>query len=930
MAAPGAQLVGIGEWVVAARAHVAALLAAGSSPPDAVQQVLVELEELVCTVEVQGNPTEEQRNVLRAPGLMAAAVAAARNAPGNPHIWGATCSLLAAMCVDEQDGPQHLNEARALGAPAFALECVQRFSGDGKAVIRGLCALSALVPSEQAHLCCGLPETMLSALEAFPDDSAIVANAARLLYHTAAHNDETDMLISARGRAVTGALDAAAAWDPGTKKSACHWGVKALMAAMHKCGDMSPAAEAARRALVTPGAVRATLAVLQDSQTDAQLVDRCAVVLHYAHGVEATQPGIVAALVNTLKALPDSAKVRSAVCHVFRVLLASSTQDLYDSMGAEARGAGGLLPLAQALRACVADAAVCAQDVDALLFVAGAAACARPPGNDDSDIDEALRAGAAVAAMALTRRHAHHDKLVRSSCMFIASLATSPARCAAIVAVGGCKTAALAISAGMRDDSEFSEVLLRGLYLAAAVTFDCESGAAAGGEAGLVELATRALTAYGVASHEVASACAGVLRNLCKDVPANQARAAAAGAPAALTAALRVQERGREENAGDILRGLWCTLPRSAATAAAEAVPAIVDAMLKFPDDEFVQSAVGFCFAEAMKRLSREERREVMREVQQPLAAALEAGVRRHCESLRVLTAIAVTTVCLCDGGFGIPRVFDALAEALHPGVAEDVMRIACACIVRAMMQSRGAGVRLAHAQLVTALQAAQRRDFKLAESAVGPLLLISAHVDIDPHVAASPLAEHAMAAAAVAAAATRDAQGSAVIRYAAAALLEAAVGHGGATAAAAVAAAHRAGLKPLLESRGALLEPNGFFYGKDLEKARPALLSLLRAPQPAAPVDPDGDACGCGGADAACERCMRLRAQGKSCGLLGCGLARRADDPGRAMARCARCRRAAYCCSAHQKDDWARHKAECRAPAAAQAANATADETEL
>ena len=178
------------------------------------------------------------------------------------------------------------------------------------------------------------------------------------------------------------------------------------------------------------------------------------------------------------------------------------------------------------------------------------------------------------------------------------------------------------------------------------------------------------------------------------------------------------------------------------------------------------------------------------------------------------------------------------------------------------------------------------------------------------------------MAAAAAAAAVTREAADLCHLRVAAATLLDAALAHGGTVADTAAKMGRRAGLLPLLETGGPLVRES---WEPDLEPSRPALLARLRA----APADTDSGACGCGGTDAACERCAQLRARGKRCGLPGCGGTRRADEPERAMARCARCRRAAYCCSTHQKDDWARHKAECAAFAAQQAAAAAAGEQE-
>jgi hypothetical protein len=57
-------------------------------------------------------------------------------------------------------------------------------------------------------------------------------------------------------------------------------------------------------------------------------------------------------------------------------------------------------------------------------------------------------------------------------------------------------------------------------------------------------------------------------------------------------------------------------------------------------------------------------------------------------------------------------------------------------------------------------------------------------------------------------------------------------------------------------------------------------------------------------------------------CGAAGCSL--RADTAaGVTLKRCASCRAAAYCCTAHQRDAWAAHKRGCGARAAVLAAQA-------
>jgi hypothetical protein len=89
-------------------------------------------------------------------------------------------------------------------------------------------------------------------------------------------------------------------------------------------------------------------------------------------------------------------------------------------------------------------------------------------------------------------------------------------------------------------------------------------------------------------------------------------------------------------------------------------------------------------------------------------------------------------------------------------------------------------------------------------------------------------------------------------------------------------------------------------------EAGHQRLLEQLRAA--AARHDADG-AC----AAAGCKRCATMRARGQLCAAPGCGARRRADDAARRLLRCGRCRVTAYCCVAHQRADWARHKPDCR-----------------
>jgi hypothetical protein len=69
----------------------------------------------------------------------------------------------------------------------------------------------------------------------------------------------------------------------------------------------------------------------------------------------------------------------------------------------------------------------------------------------------------------------------------------------------------------------------------------------------------------------------------------------------------------------------------------------------------------------------------------------------------------------------------------------------------------------------------------------------------------------------------------------------------------------------------------------------------------------------------AACKRCGARRARGAMCARPGCGARKRAGGGGdeeeeeKAMKRCGACAVIAYCCPVHQREDWERHKPECR-----------------
>jgi hypothetical protein len=68
------------------------------------------------------------------------------------------------------------------------------------------------------------------------------------------------------------------------------------------------------------------------------------------------------------------------------------------------------------------------------------------------------------------------------------------------------------------------------------------------------------------------------------------------------------------------------------------------------------------------------------------------------------------------------------------------------------------------------------------------------------------------------------------------------------------------------------------------------------------------------------CERCAAARAAGEMCARPECGA--RAVGAAAPLKRCSACALAAYCGADCQRLDWRRHKPECRAAAAARAAD--------
>ena len=894
-----------------------------------------ESEQLAQLVVELGVVPKETRPVvgelLRAPGLLRAAVAAARRVPGNRDAWLSVCSLICALGEVVEAGPLRDSVLLDAGAPAFAVECAHLVCGscEPDAAAYALVALCTAAQQLQVPLWAGLPDVALTTIEQHNGRSVQAVCSAVLFLLYALKGDDALAAanrVAVRGHVIAAALELAAEGGDAELATSC---VTVLSSAL--CHGFDPTLESERRrgrcALVTPAVVRATLGVLRVDFTDASRVGSCASVFSYAgNNAVADLAGIADAMIAALKALPDNQGMRNLVGWVF-TSICDDRKDAYRAMGDEARAAGGLLPLVHMLRTSLASTSTDTwAAVSMMLLAVAAVAGATPPDGDDSDIDEAVRSGVAIAALALARRHASYSKCCVNAFLLVEELASTPSRCDALVAAGAFKSAANVLQNHPDSLSLHTQVFCA----AAKLTDGSVDRSAACGAVGMVELAARALQVHGIISDTVAYTASLLLGQLCV-VEANKARAAANGAPAAAVVALQMHGLKSSRTASQLLYGLFnmtAGCPAAAAAVhAANAVPSIVSMMLAYPDDVIVLRNTGGCLQALMRNTTPAIRRAALHDSVHALVPAIEAGFRSHRgSSVGMLGLVDVVGACLSDHGPYTQRVLNALVDALHPDCDNAFLHRGFAFATLGVWSHHAAGVHLTPKQLATGLKIAQQRGTEHVDLVTLPLNALSVHMRSDARLAVSPLAADAMAVVVAAAAAAHEPNDLRGLRVVAAMLLDAALAHGGAVSDAAAAMGRRAGLLQLLESGGPLLlqEP----WERDLEPSRPAMLAHLRA-APATLADTDGGACGCGGADSACKRCSQLRARGKRCCLPGCGNTRRAGEPERVMARCARCRRAAYCCSAHQKDDWARHKAECAAFAAQTAAAAAAGEQE-
>lgn len=906
-----------------AREYVAALLAAdGQDVPPAeaeaerLARMVAELGIFVCA------DTAEAHELVATPGLLRAAFATARRAPGMGDAWAALGPLTITRCREDGDVDgrrQRVAEVLAAGAAVFFIETAFCFSREPDMVAGALAALAFLRPRRFAHTWRGLPGIALSGLRLYPSNEAVVIPAAKLLECTARTDPTIAVFVVDYASSVTAAM--AALGEDTPAETAC---IRLLGAASAMANEETAYGDKACDVFAAPAVLRAAVRVLRASSgSQEKQIAAAAHLLSYVRGDSLVAiPGIASALVGALKSAPASDVVQYAICRVFYVL----REHMWDLEGhaaffVEARTAGGFMPIAMALRACaVARGENAADKEQAGVVLSAAAAIAimeTPPGHDDSDIDEALRAGAAVAAMALARRYADDRRCVSNTCAFLKGIALkSESRCKALVAAGAFKTAA----AVLLDFAECCDGVLWGLELAAEVVTGCKPGdpdlAAAAGRAGLIEPVARALATHGESSADVAFNASGLLASTCGIDTANQARAIAAGAPAALAAALRAHACADDAriivgSLHDVLFG-YPDFEAAASAASAGAVPAIVATMQAHLDDEVAQALCGCCLRTVVQEMTRDERCEALRDSPSALASTLEAAMRRYRTSERTMGILTQAAVCLY-GGPEMTRIISVLADLAqdtadselhdeHSDASSVLAHVYHALGEAAAQYSAVGGACLTSAQLATALDHAKSCSLTNQELVMTVLATIALYVRADASLAAS-LAKDAIFTAVLFATEARQSDYGSMLRSTAAALFSAAVGHGGSVAEDAESMGHVAGILQLLEDGGAL--PELKFWGASIEAMRPALLARLRK-----------CFCGFGG----CYACSKLRAAGKCCNIPGCGASRRMDDAERMMAKCGRCRRFAYCCKAHQTDDWPRHKEECRALAAAQA----------
>jgi hypothetical protein len=562
---------------------------------------------------------------------------------------------------------------------------------------------------------------------------------------------------------------------------------------------------------------------------------------------------------------------RDAVLRAFAQLL-----QLGGGTAGEARGGAGLLPvLIQEVRECAAEPQTEDEDAHATRAQRALYAAAMVlSGTPEPELDAVFR-GAAVAALALARRHAGDALVVAYACNFINNgLTASPARRDA-----ACSLGALELGVGALQQHPRHPLVA---VHACAMLGGCASGdpvrRAAAGEAGVVEAVARVLAdVQSTCDAQTAAAAASVFINCCLRVPANRARAWDAGALDTLVAALRTHVR--DSKAVAALCKAVCNIVgdddgdvRGAASAvAAGALPAVAAALRAHPADASVHDDGAGVLVNtlSMFQAAPDVRRAALHDAPDLLPALAECirhGVQ-HPEALRVLS-IAVQYVCqnapdlaAAATDAGVAAALVAALAATAPGAASDAVVHEIIVAFSTLMHPGGAS-RQGAPMLAALVGVAQRfgaRSLVVAEPAQRLMLQLLRE---DMALRATPLAGDAITAAVAMAAHHPDDPAVAGPRYALPRTMAAQMVLD-AQSAVVTAAALRAGLLPLMEAGP--LRASHQATPEALEAMRQIVMARLRA---AAVVN---DAARCAEA-ATCARCAQLRDAGQlpACTFLG------------------------------------------------------------
>jgi hypothetical protein len=440
------------------------------------------------------------------------------------------------------------------------------------------------------------------------------------------------------------------------------------------------------------------------------------------------------------------------------------------------------------------------------------------------------------------------------------------------------------------------------------------------GAAGAIELATAALRALCEAADAAAAEWPlGMLQNVCRCEDANGARAVRCGALSAIVAVMRAYPKSaalQARAASTLSNVVALEAPHRVAAGAAGAVPALLSALRAHRSVASVQEAA--CHALGKMCIETPPNQ---------VAAAAGGGVESVCAALRAHPRHreaqregCYALACMCDaqrahiiaaGAAGAIELVLSALSAAPPGDADAAGGALQALFV--LMPTNEARARAAGAVLlVVAAMRAHSDDTDAITYCCGALgRLVQRDGAMRDAIGATGAIEAALSSM-LRMSADEDVQSAGYI------MLHALCnGHEG-NAARAV----RAGA---LEVSAAELSEEG------LSVRAIALQALRDAKKRHDAAAPDA-ACVAAAAAGGCRQCATLRARGVLCALAGCGVRRDAPQAAAAAAaagdaaaqggtklrRCGACKAVAYCCGEHQRGDWARHKGECAALAAA------------